>query len=111
MTYTQINVSVLEIMQNKYLLIDDSDLVKSSSLYNVLVEEKKEIKRNAKRESTVDARFVIQLNYKGGRSDTLIYYNDSSFYLNNVGLINYDFRVLDSVRKYTNVKCFECKHP
>ena len=78
MTNTQINVGVLEIMQNKYLLIDDSDLVKSSSLHSILI-EKKEVKRSAKKESVVDARFIIQLNYKDRRSDTLIYYNDSSF--------------------------------
>lgn len=99
-----------EIMQNKYLLIADSDVVKSSALHNILIEEKK-VKSSAEKESTVDARFVLELNYKDGRSDTLIYYNDSSFYLNNMGLINYDFRVLDSVRKYTNIKCFECTYP
>jgi len=110
LTSTQINVNVSEIIQDKYLIINDSSSAKSLLLYNLLLKGKSELKES-KIETHPDARFALLINYKEEKSDTLVYYNDSSFCLNNKLLIHYNFKVLDSLKANINVKCFECKYP
>lgn len=109
LTSTQISVPASQIMKKEYLILNENDSARSLSFYNLLLENKNNSIGN-KPAMYADSRFVIQLNYKNKSSDTLVYYSDSSFYLNDKSLIHYNFRVLDSVRSKVNIKCFECVH-